>query len=305
MEEVLMWVALAILLGLLVVGVQALGHGGQALLIKTEFVAYGLTSFGITNPTVAWLVLGILVGGAVGFAVGFGRAGRKMETAFACVTTPALLVLLSVLSSSAPKPESPQVRVARTTLAALTPSQGERVRWNGVMSSRAAVLETFVAPGTTTPSGVVTYEGVKESVNIYVESDGSVFMQGTSYRRLKGKGTYNLDRFRGKLLPERISMEGVYADTAGRGGQWKFSRANPVKAQSVARNDAPPSDVSHIDPAYRAAIQDWLQRNPVFGRPAVMSDCSMCQGGRLPQDWGWDNKHPYYAAGDFNKDGQI
>jgi hypothetical protein len=105
MEEVLMWVALAILLGLLVVGVQALGHGGQAVLIKTEFVAYGLTRFGVTDPTVAWLVLGILVGGAVGFAVGFGRAGRKVEMAFACVTTPALLVLLSVLSVSAPKPE--------------------------------------------------------------------------------------------------------------------------------------------------------------------------------------------------------
>jgi hypothetical protein len=103
-EDVLGWGALGIALLLLVLGIQVLGHGGQALLVKTEFIAYGLTDFGITNPTVAWLVLGALVGGAAGFAIGFGRAGRKVEMAFASVTVPALLVLLSVLSSSAPKP---------------------------------------------------------------------------------------------------------------------------------------------------------------------------------------------------------
>ena len=104
MDEVVAWVGIAVLLGLLVLGILALGHGGQALLIKTEFVAYSLTSFGVTNPIVAWLVLGIVIGGTAGFAVGFGRAGRKVEMTVAGLTAPAVLVLLSVLSSSAPKP---------------------------------------------------------------------------------------------------------------------------------------------------------------------------------------------------------
>ena len=87
-------------------------------------------------------------------------------------------------------------------------------------------------PGMITPSGVVTYGGVKETVNIFVESDGAVFMQGISYRRLKGKGRFNLDGFRGRLLRDRLSIEGVYSDTAGRGGQWKFTKANPISDQS-------------------------------------------------------------------------
>src|ERR1022692_3735259 len=118
MDEILGFIALVIAIIL----IPVFGHGGQALLVKTEFIAYGLTDFGITNPTAAWLVLGVLVGGAAGFGVGFGRAGRKVEMSFACLMAPALLVLLSVLSSSAPKPESSQLKVARATLSALTPS---------------------------------------------------------------------------------------------------------------------------------------------------------------------------------------
>jgi hypothetical protein len=181
------------------------------------------------------------------------------------------------------------------------------------MNSKAAALETFVPPGTVTPSaGVVTYEGVKESVSIYVESDGTVIMQGTSYRRLKGNGSYNLDRFRGNLLPDHLSLEGVYADTAGRGGRWRFTKALPVASQLASQDTVVAPDLSHIDPAYRAMVQDWLQRNPAFGQPAVMSDCSVCQKGGLYPDWGredksayWDNKHPFYVVGDFNKDGQT
>src|ERR1022692_1886594 len=101
MDEILGFIALVIAIIL----IPVFGHVGQALLVKTEFIAYGLTDFGITNPTAAWLVLGGLVGGAAGVGVGLGRAGRKVEMSFACAMAPALLVLLSVLSSGAPKPE--------------------------------------------------------------------------------------------------------------------------------------------------------------------------------------------------------
>jgi TonB family protein len=81
--------------------------------------------------------------------------------------------------------------------------------------------------------------------------------------------------------------------------------SNTVSATGRQGGHAPSVDVSHLDLEYRPVVQDWFQRNPEFRGPAVMSDCSWCKGGRLPVDWSSDNKHPYYAAGDFNKDSQT
>ena len=69
------------------------------------------------------------------------------------------------------------------------------------------------------------------------------------------------------------------------------------------------AELSHVDAAYREMIKGWLKRNRRFGALATMADCTVCKRGEA---WGaakgedfWDNKHPYYAVGDFNKDGQT
>lgn len=69
------------------------------------------------------------------------------------------------------------------------------------------------------------------------------------------------------------------------------------------------AELSHVDAAYREMIKGWLKRNRGFGTLATMADCKVCKMGMA---WGaakgedyWDNKHPYYAVGDFNKDGQT
>jgi curved DNA-binding protein CbpA len=80
--------------------------------------------------------------------------------------------------------------------------------------------------------------------------------------------------------------------------------------RSTDQSDALPRalsllDLDHVAPAYRQMVSTWLQSTPAFGRPAQLSDCSVCEGGNLPADWGWENRHPFYAVGDFNRDGLV
>jgi hypothetical protein len=56
-----------------------------------------------------------------------------------------------------------------------------------------------------------------------------------------------------------------------------------------------------LPPNHKVAVDRWLALNTSF-RVAMLSDC-MCQGD-LPAIYKqFDNRHPYYARGDFNADG--
>ena len=224
MDELLGWIGLIVVVVLLVYGIPVLGNAGQGLLVGTEFVAYGLSCFGVANPMVAWIVLGILLGAAAGFAVGFGRAGRKLEMVCAGVLVPVFVIVLSVLSQGAPKPESPQEKTARTTLAALIASAGDGSRWSGIVGSDRAVLQIVASPGSTIMSGTLKYDDFVEDLSIYVRPGGSVVMQATNLRRLKGKRSFALGTFQGTLTPDKLTLEGVYSLPTGMRGRWRLVR---------------------------------------------------------------------------------
>lgn len=85
-------------------------------------------------------------------------------------------------------------------------------------------------------------------------------------------------------------------------------RATYVNKSGTVVVDPFLAELSHVDAAHRETIKGWLKRNRGFTL-ATMADCTVCNRGEA---WGaakgedfWDNKHPYYAVGDFNKDGQT
>ena len=82
--------------------VTVLGYIGQTFLIAVEYPAHGLAVLGVTNPIAAWLLLGILFGGAVGAVVGFDKIGMKKGRTLTLAGSGAVLFLLLALSSSTP-----------------------------------------------------------------------------------------------------------------------------------------------------------------------------------------------------------
>jgi hypothetical protein len=59
---------------------------------------------------------------------------------------------------------------------------------------------------------------------------------------------------------------------------------------------------AYVLPEHKAILQDWLRRNPKF-RVATEADCQCADD--LPEiRRQYDNDHPYYVTGDFNRDGR-
>lgn len=59
----------------------------------------------------------------------------------------------------------------------------------------------------------------------------------------------------------------------------------------------------YIQPEHKAILEKWLRRQPQL-RVAIEADCKNRQGlmdARLEHG---ENYHPYYAVGDFNRDGR-
>jgi hypothetical protein len=61
---------------------------------------------------------------------------------------------------------------------------------------------------------------------------------------------------------------------------------------------------SHMQPEDRKVLKHWLDAGKSKLRPAVIADCDDLGGlSKAHAEWGSDY-HPYYRAGDFNKDGR-
>ncbi len=88
-------------------------------------------------------------------------------------------------------------------------------------------------------SGEIEYGGVEEKLSVEAKYLGRriyVTLKGTSYKRLKGNGNFNLDTFKGRLSGDGFVIKGVYRDTAGRGGSWIVSRARRLFVKTVPEN---------------------------------------------------------------------
>lgn len=99
------WVALIVLLVALGLILMLLGfifniaaYIGYAVLISTEFIANGFTIIGVDNPIVAWLLLGILVGGLTGLALGFRKAGYREDASKGYIAVAIAIIILLIVS---------------------------------------------------------------------------------------------------------------------------------------------------------------------------------------------------------------
>ena len=98
--------------------------------------------------------------------------------------------------------------------------------WHGKVGNSTAIL--FIT-GSNRLSGKMEYQGVEEKLSIKLKNtDGKVviILKGTSYKRLKGKGRFNLDTFYATLLSGGDILKGNYVDTAKKRGRWSVSKVS-------------------------------------------------------------------------------
>lgn len=63
------------------------------------------------------------------------------------------------------------------------------------------------------------------------------------------------------------------------------------------------SSTADLGPAHRATLERWLQGKPTL-RLAIEKDCQNKEGLEASRQEYGRNYQPYYAVGDFNRDGQ-
>jgi hypothetical protein len=90
---------IGLIYGIIVGGALALTYIGLTVVIAVEFVAHGFSAVGIVNPVLAWLILGFFLGGTVGLAVGFRKAGK--HSAFPIVFIVGGLLCVALVLASA------------------------------------------------------------------------------------------------------------------------------------------------------------------------------------------------------------
>ena len=97
--------------------------------------------------------------------------------------------------------------------------------WDGNVDNSMAKLYINQQGGQL--SGKMVYYGVEEELLVdFKEKDGQVFvvLKGTSYKKLKGKGRFNLDTFYGTLSTDGHSIRGKYVDAGRKKGKWSVSK---------------------------------------------------------------------------------
>jgi len=61
---------------------------------------------------------------------------------------------------------------------------------------------------------------------------------------------------------------------------------------------------SHLSPQHREAVEQWLSSRKLALRVATVADCSNKEGLAITRKERGRGYHPYYAVGDFNRDGR-
>lgn len=220
-------IVLAIVLWAIYAVLLSFAYVGMTVLIAIEFVAHGLLPLGITNPTAAWLLLGVLGGGAAGFALGFQRAGKKSALPVVGIIGAVIFISLMAASGSAPTPTWQTARIAPAQIISL-PSGGSQ--WRGLVGGSPAFLD-LIQQTTGGWAGRMTYQGVVEELGVSINEGGAIVLGGKGYRRVKGKGSFSLDTFYGQLSADAQRIQGSYVDSAGKRGQWSVARTAAVNTR--------------------------------------------------------------------------
>lgn len=158
---------IGLIYGIIVGGVLALTYIGLTVVIAVEFAAHGFAAVGIVNPVLAWLILGIFLGGTVGLAVGFRKAGKHSAFPVVFVVGGLLCVVLvlasaktSYISSTSPALNSMGLpledKFAGSTLGLPT-----GIQWANAIGGRGAVFSAANSSRIEYP-GIIPTEGTLE-----------------------------------------------------------------------------------------------------------------------------------------------
>jgi hypothetical protein len=89
----------------------------------------------------------------------------------------------------------------------------------GVQITPAAELQI-----TSVSTAAITYNGVREILELQVGTDGEIILRGVAYEAASGVDRiFKLDTFRGRLSSDRQSITGTWKDAGTGTGQWSVS----------------------------------------------------------------------------------
>jgi hypothetical protein len=93
--------------------------------------------------------------------------------------------------------------------------------WIGTIEASPTELQITSVSGAT-----ITYNGVKETLELQFRLDGEIVLRGVAYEFLPGTigRPFNLDTFRGRLSADLQSFAGTWKDAGTGSGQWSVSR---------------------------------------------------------------------------------
>jgi len=127
-------------------------------------------------------------------------------------------------------------------------------KWNARVGESPAII--YLNNHGNTIYGTIYYKGVKENLQGEIQGSNLVILRGTSYKRLKGRGLFNLDKFEGNITPDSKSMRGNYTDAIGHGGYWFAARDSTYSAKgadnhleflTITIQSSPPGALVKID----------------------------------------------------------
>jgi hypothetical protein len=93
--------------------------------------------------------------------------------------------------------------------------------WIGTIEANPIKLQITSVSGAT-----MTYNGVKETLELQIRLDGEIVLRGVAYEFLPGtiERPFKLDTFRARLSADLQSLVGTWKDAGTGSGQWSVSR---------------------------------------------------------------------------------
>ncbi|MCL4479578.1 MAG: PEGA domain-containing protein [Deltaproteobacteria bacterium] len=150
----------------------------------------------------------------------------------------------------------PAVRSGTTTQSYVQPATASDLtgKWNTRVGNIPGVI--YLNRKENNIYGDIYYQGVKENLQGQIQGNSRIILRGTSYKRLKGRGWFNLDTFNGNITSDFKSIRGNYTDTAGHSGYWFAAKVstslvekpnNQLKLLSFTIKSSPSGALVKID----------------------------------------------------------
>lgn len=149
-------------------------------------------------------------------------------------------------------------------------------RWQGSVGRAPASLEIFQQVAVDSWKARLRYTGIAEDLAVRINTDGSLTLTGTGYRREAGVGPFALDALSGGLSRDGRHLRGSLIDGDGRNGQWSLTKIKGDPASAIIKVLDVDSAITHwhgtigkaaasIDIFPRTPTGEWLAKGIYYG----------------------------------------